>query len=196
MNIESKIENTIVNEVFKLFTQDKFQEGKMILKKIYLQSYSHIKSLRVRRLLIHNLAWVEDELGEVESSKIHIKMIKDELENDPDYIDKNISDYCLILNLYCEIFKDEININEYKEINLFISNYHHENGSLGREYVALANVYLIDKKWDNIISLVLKLKKYNVNKYFIDGMLEALGKHNVYAFHKAYHLLNGGEVYV
>jgi hypothetical protein len=196
MNIENEIEHTVVNEVFKLFTEKKFKEAKDLLYEIYLNNYENLTNLSTKRLLIHNLAWAENCLGEISNAEQYILQIKSEIEDDPDYINNNMLDYCLILNLYCEIFKDEINIDEYKRINLFVSNYHHETGSLGRECIALANVYLVDSRWDDIISLVLKLKKHNVNDYFIDGMLEALEKNNIDAFYKATYLLNGGEIYV
>ncbi|MBD7913478.1 hypothetical protein [Clostridium cibarium] len=196
MNIEDEIEHTVVNEVFKLFKEKKFKEAKDLLYEIYLNNYENLIDLSIKRLLIHNLAWAENCLGEISNAEQYILQIKSEIEDDPDYINNNLFDYCLILNLYCEIFKDELSIDEYKEINLFVSNYHHENGSMGREYIALTNVYKVTQKWDDIISLLLNLKKHNANEYFINEILRELEKNNIEAFDKAYCLLNGGEIYV
>ncbi|MBD7912798.1 MULTISPECIES: hypothetical protein [Clostridium] len=193
MSIDDEIKSTIINEVFQLFSQEKFQEGRILLHRMYLKYYNKITILHTKRILIHNLAWVEDELGEVDSAKIHIKMIRDEIENDIDYIYSNMLDYCLILNLYCEIFKDEISIDEYKEINIFIANYHHESGSIGREYISLTNVYKVDKRWDDILSLIKTLVEFNENEYFINEILEELAKNDMEAFNKGKKLLNGGE---
>ncbi|MDS0528422.1 hypothetical protein NNC19_22290 [Clostridium sp. SHJSY1] len=191
-NLEKHIQDIITNDIFKLFTNGKFKEAKLLLNQLYLNNYDDIRSLYTRRLLIHNLAWVENKLGDINSSKKHIKMIKEELELDSNYINTNMLDYCLILNLYCELFKNEISLTEYKEINLFISNYHHQTGNIGRKSVSLANIFLIEKRWDELISLILSLKEQNIDEFFIDAILEELEKVNVDIFKKATNLLNGG----
>jgi tetratricopeptide (TPR) repeat protein len=196
MNIENIIENTIVNEVFRLFTEKKFEEAQKLLYDMYLHNCNDIPNLSKKRLLIYNLAWVEDELGNNDSAKKYITEIKDEVEKDKNFISDNKLEYYLVLNLYLEIFKHSIDIEEYKEINTRIANFHRETGSLGRECVALANVHLADKRWNDVISLILKLKDHKINEYFIDRILESLAKNNIEAFNKAKDLLNGGDINV
>lgn len=196
MNIDEEIQDTIVYEVFRLFSQDKFQEGKELLNKIYVEKYNETEGMYAKRLLLHNLAWVEDELGEKENAKMHIKMLKELVEKEPHYILNNMRDYCLILNLYCEILRDEISDDEYREINLLNAYYHHNDGSLGREYVALTNVYESNGQWDEIVKLIRELREKGEEDYFVESILEELLTKNKEAYIEVTNILKGGDVNV
>lgn len=190
MDVEEKIKDIIVNEIFKLFTKGRFSDAKDVLHKLYLDNYKDIKDLAVKRLLIHNLAWVEQKLGEFKNAKMHTKILKQEIESDTNFIENNKFEYCLMLNLYCEVFKDEINTDEYKDINMYIANYHHENNSFGRECIALANVYKADNRWDDIILLIKSLVSYDESDYFLTEILDELEINNIDAFNEAKKFLN------
>lgn len=111
-----KLINSIVeNEVFKCFKDGDFKTGEKILRKLSFRLNN--ESTETKRLVLHNLAWVQEELGRVELAKKNIVIIKDIIENDEEYKRKNIGNYYLVLGLYIELFKNEITVEEKIKIN-------------------------------------------------------------------------------
>lgn len=109
------INNMVENEVFKHFKEGNFETGEKILRKLSFRLNN--ESTETKRLVLYNLAWVQDELGQVELAKKNIIIIRDIIENDEEYKRKNIENYYRVLGLYTELFKDELTIEEKNKIN-------------------------------------------------------------------------------
>jgi hypothetical protein len=203
LNMEEKVENIIYEKVFILFAQNKFADGKKILNKLFLQYNDRIEKLETKRLLIQNLAWVEFQLKDLDNAKIHITMIRELVEQDLEYILLNELHYCKLLNHYTLIFETEMNKDEYKEIQLYNAGVYEKIGAIGRQTLALTNIYLMDKDYNSIVELLKgvheKIGQDEQEKYCIEEILKELKKYSIVHYKEALNItqikyIHGKEV--
>lgn len=189
MSIEEKVENTIYEKVFILFAQNKFKEGKKILNKLFLQYNNKLEKLETKRLLIQNLAWVEFQLDDLDNAKLHITMIRELVEQDLEYIMLNELHYCKLLNHYTLIYESEMDKDDYKEIQLYNANVYESIGAIGRQALALTNIYLMDKDYNSIVELLKgvheKIGQDEQEKYCIEEILKELKKYSIEHYKEA-----------
>lgn len=109
------INNIVENEVFRHFKNGEFKTGEKILRKISFRLDN--EDTETKRLVLYNLAWVQDEIGLAEPAKKNIAIIRNIIEKDEEYKSENIQKYQKVIGLYTELFKDEITVEEQIKIN-------------------------------------------------------------------------------
>jgi hypothetical protein len=184
---EKKIENIITNDVFEFFAQNQFQKGQTLLKKIYLSKYNQIEDLELKRKILHNLAWVEFKLNNIGSAKTYILTIRKEVETDLQYIYTHKLEYGKLLNLYAEIFKNEIGQEEYIEIQIFNAGTYEQISAVGRYALAMSNVYLVKREYSEIVNLIREVyvQEDEQEKYCIEEILSDLKKYSLEHYKEA-----------
>lgn len=110
------INSIIKNEVFKCFKNKNFKEGERILIKLSKRINDNVNT-ETKRLILYNLAWVQNKLGKCEEAKSNILKIKSLLERDEEYVENNKGSYFRTICLYIELFKNELDKSEKIELN-------------------------------------------------------------------------------
>lgn len=162
------INNIIENEVFKYFKEGDFKTGEKILRKLSFRLNN--ENTETKRLVLYNLAWVQDELGRAELAKKNIVMIKDIIENDEEYKRENIGNYYRVLGLYTELFKDEITIEDKIKINQEKYNCCYDNKEfLSTALVSKFDICFLKDDIDGMIDVIEEIHNWVIQDIYIDN---------------------------
>jgi tetratricopeptide (TPR) repeat protein len=164
-----------MSEVFTAFSRNKFDEGKKILKKLYLRYFNNINDLETKRIIEYNLALAEYQTGNKEGAKKYITEIRNEIEKDRNYIELEKINYCRILNLYNETYKEEIDEEDYRWSYNYIAETYKLIGAYGEYAIAISNIYTLDKNYRKTLELlkeVIKLDDERVGYYSMELLRE------------------------
>ena len=113
---DKMIGNMVKNIVFKHFEKGEFVEGEKILRRLSFR-LTNENTTEEHRLVLLNLSWVLHELGQMDSAKHYIKLLRTLIEKDYEYIENNSEKYYMVLGLYTELFSEHMSIEEKIEIN-------------------------------------------------------------------------------
>lgn len=155
----------VKNEVFPLFERGKWEDGARILRKLSF-NISEENSTEEKRMVYYNLAWVLDEIGQVELSKKYTLMIKEIIEEDEEYLSTNDDKYCMVLKLYEHLFADEtMSIEEKLELNERIYMTCRKNINLIDQAMVADGVICFTKKdYEGVKDLIEKIHNYKAIK--------------------------------
>lgn len=191
--IDEEVRNIITKEVFICFAKGKFEKAKKILDKLLLQYYNQLEELEIKRLLLHNLAWVEHHISDTEGAKRHITQIREEIEQNVEYIYNNKLKYSKLLNLYVEIYEEEIDQDQYIEIQIFNQSTYSEIGAIGEYVIAKVNVNFKLEEYDEIVESIKYLNdrksKDNNYEYCIKEIMRELEKHSKVHYKEALNII-------
>lgn len=162
------ISSIVENEVFKHFKEGNFETGEKILRKLSFRLNN--ESTETKRLVLYNLAWVQDELGRAELAKKNIMMIRDIIENDEEYKGENIENYYRVLSLYIELFKDEITIEEKISINK--EKYkccYNKREHLSSALISKFNIASLKNDTDEMVDVIQEIHNWIMEDIYIDS---------------------------
>ena len=163
--MSNSIIDVIKGEVFPLFGKGIWEEGAKILRRLSF-NISEDNSTEEKRMVYYNLAWVLDEIGQVELSKKYTLIIKDIVEKDKEYISTNEEKYCTVLKLYEHHFADEtMSIEEKIKLNEKIYTVCRKNiNTIDQAIVAKQIIYFIKEDYEGVIDLIEMIHNYRVTK--------------------------------
>lgn len=162
------INNIVENEVFKYFKEGDFETGEKILRKLSFRLNN--ENTEAKRLVLYNLAWVQDELGRAELAKKNIVIIKDIIENDEEYKRENIGNYYRVLGLYTELFKDEITIEDKIKINQEKYNCCYDNKEfLSTALVSKFDICFLKDDVEGMIDVIEEIHNWIMQDIYIDN---------------------------
>lgn len=166
--MDKVINNMIKNEVFKNFKNGDFKTGESILRKLSLRLNN--ENTETKRLVLYNLAWVQDELGQDELAKKNIVMIRNIIENDEEYKTNNIEKYYSVLGLYTELFKDEITTEDKIKINQekYKSCYNNIR-YLAEALVSKFDIYFLKDDIEGMVDVIEEIHSYVMQDIYIDN---------------------------
>lgn len=162
------ISSVVENEVFKHFKEGNFETGEKILRKLSFRLNN--ENTETKRLVLYNLAWVQDELGRVELAKKNIVMIRDIIENDEEYKRENIENYYRVLSLYIELFKDEITVEEKIKINQEKYNCcYDKTEQLSGALISKFNIASLKNDTDEMVDVIQEIHNWIMEDIYIDS---------------------------
>lgn len=153
------------------------------------------------RLVIYNLAWVQDELGLHEEAKRNIQKIRNIVEADERFCKNSIENYIKLLGLYSYIYADELTDEEKIEINKrkYDIFYNNEN-YLPEALISKFNIYSLKNNIDGMIDCIESIHNYEVTEENNEmkerlarekhKLLKILKKVNLFAYEEVYEELN------
>lgn len=163
--MSNSIIDVIKGEVFPLFEKGKWEEGAKILRRLSF-NINKDNSTEEKRMVYYNLAWVLDEIGQIELSKRYTLMIKEIVEKDKEYISTNEDKYCTVLKLYEHHFADEtMSIEEKIELNEKIYMACRKNiNTIDQALVAKQIIYFVKEDYEGVTDLIGMIHNYKVTK--------------------------------
>lgn len=194
------IASLVKNEVFKHFANGEFKEAERMLRKLNLK-LTNQNTTEDYRLVIYNLAWVQDELGLREEAKRNIQRIREIVESDDEFCKNNIENYTKLLGLYVYIYADELTDEENIEINKrkYDIFYNNEN-YLPEALISKFNIYSLKNNIDGMIDCIESIHNYEVTEENNEmkerlarekhKLLKILKKTNLFAYEEVYEELN------
>lgn len=154
------IKNIIKNEVFKCFGNGEFKEGERILNKLSKRINENMDT-ETKRSILHNLAWVQEELGKYEEAKSNILKIKSILNTDEEYIENNKGSYFRTLGLYIELFKDELEKSEKIELNKqILTCCHNDIDFLDQALTCRFDIYELEDNYEGMKDTLEEIHTY------------------------------------
>lgn len=162
------INSMVENEVFKNFRNGDFKTGENILRKLSLRLNK--ENTETKRLVLYNLAWVQDEIGQDELAKKNIVMIRNIIENDEEYKTNNIEKYYSVLGLYTELFKDEITTEDKIKINQekYKSCYNNIR-YLAEALVSKFDICFLKDDIEGMVDVIEEIHSYVMQDIYIDN---------------------------
>lgn len=156
------IETEVKKEVFTRFANEKFNEGREVLKRLafYINENSTTEE---KRLVFYNLAWVNEYKKDFNIAKFHIKNIKNIVEQDQEYMEKNKSKYLDILSLYRDLFQDEICVEEQIGMEIVRKGFYEENQDILRMLVCDFNIAKLEQDIEMMMWSIESIHMYYVN---------------------------------
>lgn len=194
------IASLVKNEVFKYFSTGKFIEAEKMLRKLNLK-LTNKNTTEEHRLVIYNLAWVQDELGLHEEAKRNIQKIRNIVEADEGFCKNSIENYIKLLGLYSYIYADELTDEGKIEINkrkydVFCNN----ESYLPEALISKFNIYSLKNNIDGMIDCIESIHNYEVTEENNEmkerlsrekhKLLKVLKKVNLFAYEEVYEELN------
>lgn len=194
------IASLVKNEVFKYFSTGKFIEAEKMLRKLNLK-LTNKNTTEEHRLVIYNLAWVQDELGLHEEAKRNIQKIRNIVEADEGFCKNSIENYIKLLGLYSYIYADELTDEGKIEINKRKYDVFYNNESyLPEALISKFNIYSLKNNIDGMIDCIESIHNYEVTEENNEmkerlarekhKLLKVLKKVNLFAYEEVYEELN------
>lgn len=170
------IASLVKNEVFKHFANKEFVKAERILRKLNLK-LTNKNTTEDYRLVIYNLAWVQDELGLHEEAKRNILRIREIVEADEEFCKNNIENYIKLLGLYAYIYADELTKEESIEINKRKYDVFYDNSYyLPEALISKFNIYYIKNNIEGMVDCIESIHNYEMTEEKNSEMRERLGR--------------------
>lgn len=158
------IASLVKNEVFKHFANKEFVKAERILRKLSLRLTDR-NITEDYRLVLYNLAWVQDELGLHQEAKRSIRMIREIVERDTEFCKNNIENYIKLLGLYVYIFADTLTNEENIEINKRKYDICYDNSYyLPEALISKFNIYYIKNDIDSMVDCIESIHNYEITE--------------------------------
>lgn len=141
---------TIFNrEVMPLIDIGKYNLAEKKLKLIYMENYHELKNLEDKRLIVYNLAWLLAKQNRYDESKFYLLDLKNEMEQNKQYVEEYENKYCNLLMLYIEVDQD-ITKEEYCNTCKMLNKYYKKIGAKEQELITECNLAIVEKDMDKI----------------------------------------------
>jgi|GEM_PF-4846860 len=167
------------------FGDGEYEKGRKKLFVMYNTKLKKINNIEDIRFIIHNLAWVEYYLKNIESARKYSTQIKNIFEENDAYIKNYPSEYCKILDLYNISHTGIISMDE--KINLYKETYaiYCKTGSPDR-YMALHNIYDLKKEYYKIPNLLKEmLSNIGEHQNFVSEFLKDLEENDKQSYEES-----------
>lgn len=151
------------NVFSKCFAKGNFKEGREMLRKLAFKIDEN-STTEEKRIVLYNLAWVNKIINEspsdIAAAKFHIKNVKSIVEQDKFYCKKEVRNYNMILQLFSDLYKDNLPTEErLKNERKVLENYYIVGDKLGY-YTAKFNIAMIKDSYREVEWCIRDLHTY------------------------------------
>lgn len=157
------IQRIVKEEIFPMLGEGKIDEAEKKLRRLML-TLTDKNCTEDHRIVLCNIGRMRCLSGDIENAKYYMGRFKEILEKDDKYIEEYRDRYIDYMNLYSEVYEDDLSIDEQIEIN----NINLENAIINddtvRIYTAKANIAFLLKDIDEIENVLMDIHNYEKSK--------------------------------
>ena len=157
------IQQTVKEEIFPMLGEGKIDEAEKKLRRLML-TLTDKNCTEDHRIVLCNIGRIRYLSGDIENAKYYMGRFKEILEKDDKYIEEYRDRYIDYMNLYSEVYEDDLSIDEQIEIN----NINLENAIINNDtvriYTAKANIAFLTKDIEEIENVLMDIHNYEKSK--------------------------------
>lgn len=153
------IQKIVKEEIFPILGEGKFEEAEKKLRRLML-TLTENNDTEDHRMVLCSLSRIKYMTGDIDNAKYYINRFTEVLKYDAEYKENNKNGYCNYLNLYAEIFKDSIDIDEKIKINNINLDNAINNNDTARIYTAKANIAFLTDDIEEIEDVLMDIHNY------------------------------------
>ena len=164
------IQQTVKEEIFPMLGEGKIDEAEKKLRRLML-TLTDKNTTEDHRIVLCNIGRMRYLSGDIENAKYYMGRFKEILEKDDKYIEEYRDRYIDYMNLYAEVYEDDLSIDEQIEIN----NINLENAIINNDtvriYTAKANIAFLTKDIEEIENVLMDIHNYEKSKLIDENKL-------------------------
>lgn len=164
------IQQTVKEEIFPMLGEGRIDEAEKKLRRLML-TLTDKNTTEDHRIVLCSLSRIKYITGDIDNAKYYINRFIDILQHDNEYAETYKDGYCNYINLYAEIFKDSIDIDEKIKINnINLDNAINNNDTAGI-YTAKANIAFLRDDIEEIENVLMDIHNYEKSKLIDENKL-------------------------
>ena len=161
------IQQTVKEEIFPMLGEGKIDEAEKKLRRLML-TLTDKNTTEDHRIVLCSLSRIKYITGDIDSAKYYMGRFKEILEKDDKYIEEYRDRYIDYMNLYAEVYEDDLSIDEQIEINnINLENARIKN-DIVRMHTARVNIALLledlDQVEDVLMDIHIDIRNYEISK--------------------------------
>ena len=164
------IQQTVKEEIFPMLGEGKIDEAEKKLRRLML-TLTDKNTTEDHRIVLCSLSRIKYITGDIENAKYYMGRFKEILEKDDKYIEEYRDRYIDYMNLYAEVYEDDLSIDEQIEIN----NINLENAIINNDtvriYTAKANIAFLTKDIEEVENVLMDIHNYEKSKLIDENKL-------------------------
>lgn len=164
------IQQTVKEEIFPMLGEGKIDEAEKKLRRLML-TLTDKNTTEDHRIVLCNIGRIRYLSGDIENAKYYIGRFKEILEKDDKYIEEYRDRYIDYMNLYAEVYEDDLSAVEQIEIN----NINLENAIINNDtvriYTAKANIAFLTKDIEEVENVLMDIHNYEKSKLIDENKL-------------------------
>ena len=164
------IQQTVKEEIFPMLGEGKIDEAEKKLRRLML-TLTDKNTTEDHRIVLCNIGRIRYLSGDIENAKYYMGRFKEILEKDDKYIEEYRDRYIDYMNLYSEVYEDDLSIDEQIEIN----NINLENAIINNDtvriYTAKANIAFLTKDIEEVENVLMDIHNYKKSKLIDENKL-------------------------
>lgn len=164
------IQQTVKEEIFPMLGEGKIDEAEKKLRRLML-TLTDKNTTEDHRIVLCNIGRMRYLSGDIENAKYYMGRFKEILEKDDKYIEEYRDRYIDYMNLYSEVYEDDLSIDEQIEIN----NINLENAIINNDtvriYTAKANIAFLTKDIEEVENVLMDIHNYEKSKLIDENKL-------------------------
>ena len=164
------IQQTVKEEIFLMLGEGKIDEAEKKLRRLML-TLTDKNTTEDHRIVLCSLSRIKYITGDIENAKYYMGRFKEILEKDDKYIEEYRDRYIDYMNLYAEVYEDDLSIDEQIEIN----NINLENAIINNDtvriYTAKANIAFLTKDIEEVENVLMDIHNYEKSKLIDENKL-------------------------
>jgi hypothetical protein len=164
------IQQTVKEEIFPMLGEGKIDEAEKKLRRLML-TLTDKNCTEDHRIVLCSLSRIKYITGDIDNAKYYINRFIDILQHDNEYAETYKDGYCNYINLYAEIFKDSIDIDEKNKINNINLDNAINNNDTARIYTAKANIAFLRDDIEEIENVLMDIHNYEKSKLIDENKL-------------------------
>lgn len=164
------IQQTVKEEIFPMLGEGKINEAEKKLRRLML-TLTDKNCTEDHRIVLCSLSRIKYITGDIDNAKYYINRFIDILQHDNEYAETYKDGYCNYINLYAEIFKDSIDIDEKIKINNINLDNAINNNDTARIYTAKANIAFLRDDIEEIENVLMDIHNYEKSKLIDENKL-------------------------
>ena len=164
------IQQTVKEEIFPMLGEGKIDEAEKKLRRLML-TLTDKNTTEDHRIVLCSLSRIKYITGDIDNAKYYINRFIDILQHDNEYTETYKDGYCNYINLYAEIFKDSIDIDEKIKINNINLDNAINNNDTARIYTAKANIAFLREDIEEIENVLMDIHNYEKSKLIDENKL-------------------------
>lgn len=164
------IQQTVKEEIFPMLGEGKIDEAEKKLRRLML-TLTDKNCTEDHRIVLCSLSRIKYITGDIDNAKYYINRFIDILQHDNEYAETYKDGYCNYINLYAEIFKDSIDIDEKIKINNINLDNAINNNDTARIYTAKANIAFLRDDIEEIENVLMDIHNYEKSKLIDENKL-------------------------
>ena len=164
------IQQTVKEEIFPMLGEGKIDEAEKKLRRLML-TLTDKNTTEDHRIVLCSLSRIKYITGDIDNAKYYMGRFKEILEKDDKYIEEYRDRYIDYMNLYAEVYEDDLSIDEQIEIN----NINLENAIINNDtvriYTAKANIAFLTKDIEEVENVLMDIHNYEKSKLIDENKL-------------------------